>query len=90
MELVSGGHDKHDWWWYRRHRHDHGHDHDRRRQPPLPPRRGPTPERSGLPRQGHGATAGMKEFRAIATRYDKTGTSFQATIYLAAAVIASR
>nr|WP_250266036.1 IS5 family transposase [Rhodovastum atsumiense] len=34
--------------------------------------------------------AKLKEFRAIATRYDKTDTSFQAAIYLAAAVIASR
>ena len=29
-------------------------------------------------------------FRAIATRYDKTDTSFRANIFLAAAVIASR
>ena len=34
--------------------------------------------------------AKLKEFRAIATRYDKTDTSYAATIYLAAAVIASR
>ncbi len=31
-----------------------------------------------------------KEFRAIATRYDKTDGSFRATINLAAAIIASR
>lgn len=30
----------------------------------------------------------IKEFRRIATRYDKTDTSFQATIQLAAAVLA--
>jgi transposase len=34
--------------------------------------------------------AKLKEFRAVATRYDKTDTSFRATINLAAAVIASR
>ena len=34
--------------------------------------------------------AKLKEFRAVATRYDKTGTSFRANISLAAAVIASR
>ena len=34
--------------------------------------------------------AKLKEFRAIATRYDKTDGSFRATINLAAAVIASR
>jgi transposase len=34
--------------------------------------------------------AKLKEFRAIATRYDKTDTSFSANIYLAAAIIASR
>jgi transposase len=31
-----------------------------------------------------------KEFRAVATRYDKTDTSYTATIHLAAAIIASR
>ena len=34
--------------------------------------------------------AKLKEFRAIATRYDKTDASFRATINLAAAIIASR
>ncbi len=34
--------------------------------------------------------AKLKEFRAIATRYDKTDGSFRATINLAAAIIASR
>jgi transposase len=33
--------------------------------------------------------AKLKEFRAIATRYDKTDGSFRATINLAAAIIAS-
>jgi transposase len=34
--------------------------------------------------------AKLKEFRAVATRYDKTDDSVRATINLAAAVIASR
>ncbi len=34
--------------------------------------------------------AKLKEFRAVATRYDKTDSSYAATIHLAAAVIASR
>ncbi len=34
--------------------------------------------------------AKLKEFRAVATRYDKTDTSYAATIQLAAAVIALR
>ena len=34
--------------------------------------------------------AKLKEFRAVATRYNKTDTSFRATINLAAAIIASR
>lgn len=34
--------------------------------------------------------AKVKEFRAIATRYDKTDSSFRASINLAAAIIASR
>lgn len=34
--------------------------------------------------------AKIKEFRAVATRYDKTDTSYRATITLAAAIIASR
>jgi transposase len=34
--------------------------------------------------------AKLKEFRAVATRYDKTDDSFRATIHLAAAIIASR
>jgi transposase len=34
--------------------------------------------------------AKLKEFRAIATRYDKTDSSFQASIHLAATIIASR
>ena len=34
--------------------------------------------------------AKLKEFRAVATRYDKTDTSYTATVHLAAAVIASR
>ncbi len=34
--------------------------------------------------------AKLKEFRAVATRYDKTDGSFRATISLAAAIIASR
>jgi transposase len=34
--------------------------------------------------------AKLKEFRAVAIRYDKTDTSFRATINLAAAIIASR
>ena len=34
--------------------------------------------------------AKLKEFRAVATRYDKTDGSFRATIDLAAAIIASR
>ncbi|HYI84860.1 MAG TPA: IS5/IS1182 family transposase, partial [Acetobacteraceae bacterium] len=34
--------------------------------------------------------AKLKEFRAVATRYDKTDTSYAATIYLAGAIIASR
>jgi transposase len=33
--------------------------------------------------------AKLKEFRAVATRYDKTDTSYAASIHLAAAVIAS-
>ncbi len=36
------------------------------------------------------AFAKLKEFRAIATRYDKTDVSFAASIHLAAAIIASR
>ena len=32
----------------------------------------------------------LKEFRAIATRYDKTDDSFRANINLAAAIIAAR
>jgi transposase len=36
------------------------------------------------------AFAKLKEFRAIATRYDETGTSFRATINLGAAIVASR
>ncbi len=36
------------------------------------------------------AFAKLKEFRAVATRYDKTDVSYAATIHLAAAVIASR
>jgi transposase len=35
-------------------------------------------------------SAKLKEFRAVATRYDKTDTSYAATIHLAAAVVASR
>ena len=34
--------------------------------------------------------AKLKEFRAVATRYDKTDTSYAAAIHLAAAIIASR
>ena len=34
--------------------------------------------------------AKLKEFRAIATRYDKTDSSFRANIHLAAAIIAAR
>ena len=34
--------------------------------------------------------AKLKEFRAVATRYDKTDPSFAASIHLAAAIIASR
>lgn len=34
--------------------------------------------------------AKLKEFRAVATRYCKTDTSFRATITLAAAIIATR
>ena len=34
--------------------------------------------------------AKLKEFRAIATRYDKTDDSFRANIQLAAAIIAAR
>ena len=34
--------------------------------------------------------AKLKAFRAVATRYDKTDTSYAASIHLAAAVIASR
>src|SRR5215207_2439953 len=34
--------------------------------------------------------AKLKEFRAVATRYDKTDTSYTATIHLAAAIFASR
>ena len=34
--------------------------------------------------------AKLKEFRAVATRYDKTDTSLRANIHLAAAIIASR
>jgi transposase len=36
------------------------------------------------------AFAKLKEFRAIATRYDKTDVSFAAGIHLAAAIIAAR
>ena len=32
----------------------------------------------------------IKEFRAIATRYDKTASSFEAGIYLIAGIIAAR
>ena len=35
-------------------------------------------------------SAKLKEFRAVATRYDKTDTTYTATIQLAAAIIASR
>ena len=34
--------------------------------------------------------AKLKEFRAVATRYDKTDTSYAAVIHLAVAIIASR
>ena len=34
--------------------------------------------------------AKLKEFRRIATRYDKTDTSFSAMVYLASAVIGTR
>ena len=34
--------------------------------------------------------AKLKEFRAVATRYDKTDTSYAAAIHLAGAIIASR
>ena len=34
--------------------------------------------------------AKLKEFRAVATRYDKTDTSYAAAIHLAATVVASR
>ena len=34
--------------------------------------------------------AKLKEFRAVATRYDKTDTSYAGTIHLAAAIIAAR
>ncbi len=34
--------------------------------------------------------AKLKEFRAVATRFDKTDDSFRATISLAAAIVASR
>src|SRR3954449_4381446 len=34
--------------------------------------------------------AKLKEFRAVATRYDKTATSYAATIHLAATIIAAR
>ncbi len=34
--------------------------------------------------------AKLKEFRGVATRYDKTDTSYAATIHLAGAIIASR
>ena len=34
--------------------------------------------------------ARLNEWRAVATRYDKTDTSYTATIHLAAAIIASR
>ena len=34
--------------------------------------------------------AKLKQFRGIATRYDKTDISFAASIHLAAAIIASR
>ncbi|MBD0275018.1 MAG: IS5/IS1182 family transposase, partial [Acetobacteraceae bacterium] len=34
--------------------------------------------------------ARLKEFRAVATRHDKTDVSLRATINLAAAIIASR
>ena len=34
--------------------------------------------------------AKLKEFRAVATRYDKTDTSYRASISLAAAIIAAR
>ena len=36
------------------------------------------------------AFAKLKEFRAVATRYDKTDASYTATVHLAATVIASR
>ena len=36
------------------------------------------------------ASAKLKEFRAVATRYDKTDSSYAATIHLAAAIVASR
>ena len=36
------------------------------------------------------AFAKLKEFRAVATRYDKTDVSFAANIHLAAAILASR
>ena len=34
--------------------------------------------------------AKLKEFRAVATRYDKTDTSYAATIHLAATIVATR
>jgi transposase len=45
-----------------------------------------TPSKSANPRR----RAKIKEFRSIATRYDKTAESFEANINLAAAVIAAR
>ena len=36
------------------------------------------------------AFAKLKAFRAVATRYDKTDTSYAAAIHLAATVVASR
>jgi transposase len=42
---------------------------------------------SGCPRQHRAGYAEVMQYRAIATRYDKTARNFLAAIHLAAAII---
>jgi transposase len=61
--------------------------------PPRTTRKGRFPFDRDMYRWRHlieNTFAKLKEFRAVATRYDKTDDSYRASIHLAAAVIASR
>ena len=61
--------------------------------PPKANRRAAVSSDRGMCRWRHlieNTFAKLKEFRAVATRYDKTDASYTATVHLAAAVIASR